>query len=171
VVNCSGHTFPVEKHLLDDAWAQSLDVNEVERGLLAEEGLLTSLDQLDTRVRRVVVIEDDGDARRLLRRVLQARGEYQIHEAAGGREGIELVRRHRPDLVLLDLMMPDIDGFQVLETIRADKDLADTRIIVITAKTLSASERRRLGDQIESLLQKGSFLDDDLLEEILATLQ
>jgi CheY-like chemotaxis protein len=68
-------------------------------------------------------------------------------------------------------MMPDIDGFQVLETIRADKDLADTRIIVITAKTLSASERRRLGDQIESLLQKGSFLDDDLLEEILATLQ
>jgi threonine synthase len=171
VVNCSGHTFPVEKHLLGDAWAQSLDVSEAERAELSEEGLLTSLDRLDTRVQCVVIIEDDPDARRLLRRVLQARGEYQIFEAEGGQEGIELVRRHHPDLVLLDLMMPGVDGFDVLETIRADETLDDTRIIVITAKTLTASERRRLSGQIELLLQKGSFLDDDLLEEILATLQ
>jgi CheY-like chemotaxis protein len=102
---------------------------------------------------------------------LQARGEYQIFEASGGREGIDLVRRERPDLVLLDLSMPEVDGFQVLETIKADKDLAGTRIIVITAKTLSAGERRRLSGQIELLLQKGSFLDDELLEEILATLK
>jgi CheY-like chemotaxis protein len=81
------------------------------------------------------------------------------------------VRRYRPDLVLLDLMMPDVDGFEVLETIRADDDLAETRIIVITAKSLTASERRRLSGQIELLLQKGSFMDDDLLEEILETLK
>jgi threonine synthase len=146
-------------------------VSEAERAGFTEEGLLTSLDRLDTRVQRVAIIEDDPDARRLLRRVLQARGEYQIFEAEGGREGIELVRHHRPDLVLLDLMMPGVDGFEVLETIRADQALANTRIIVITAKTLTASERRRLSGQIELLLQKGSFLDDDLLEEILATLQ
>lgn len=170
VVNCSGHTFPVEKHLLGDAWARSLDVGEAERPGLAEEGLLASLDHLDTRVQRIAIIEDDPDARRLLRRVLQARGEYQIFEAEGGREGIELVRLHRPDLVLLDLMMPEVDGFEVLETIRADEELTGTRIIVITAKTLTASERRRLSGQIELLLQKGSFLDDDLLEDILATL-
>ena len=171
VVNCSGHTFPVEKHLLGDAWAQSLDASEAERAGFTEEGLLTSLDRLDTRVQRVAIIEDDPDARRLLRRVLQARGEYQIFEAEGGREGIELVRHHRPDLVLLDLMMPGVDGFEVLETIRADQALSSTRIIVITAKTLTDGERRRLSGQIELLLQKGSFLDDDLLEEILATLQ
>jgi threonine synthase len=170
VVNCSGHTFPVEKHLLGDAWARSLDVSEAERPELAEEGLLASLDRLDTRVQRIAIIEDDPDARRLLRRVLQARGEYQIFEAEGGREGIELVRMHRPDLVLLDLMMPEVDGFEVLETLRADEELASTRIIVITAKTLTAGERRRLSGQIELLLQKGSFLDDDLLEDILATL-
>ena len=170
VVNCSGHTFPVEKHLLGDAWARSLHVSEAERPGLAEEGLLASLDHLDTRVQRIAIIEDDPNARRLLRRVLQARGEYQIFEAGGGREGIELVRLHRPDLVLLDLMMPEVDGFEVLETIRGDDDLASTRIIVITAKTLTASERRRLSGQIELLLQKGSFLDDDLLEDILATL-
>ena len=171
VVNCSGHTFPVEKHLLGDAWAQSLDATEAERAEIAEEGLLTSLDRLDTRVQRIAIIEDDPDARRLLRRVLQARGEYQIFEAKNGREGLEMVRRHRPDLVLLDLMMPEVDGFEVMETIRADEELADTRIIVITAKTLTAGERRRLSGQIELLLQKGSFLDDDLLEDILATLQ
>jgi threonine synthase len=126
---------------------------------------------LDTRVQRITIIEDDPDARRLLRRVLQARGEYQITEAAGGREGIELVRQQRPDLVLLDLMMPEVDGFEVLETIRADVELAHTRIIVVTAKTLTANERRRLSGQIELLLQKGSFLDDELLEDILTTLK
>jgi threonine synthase len=171
VVNCSGHTFPVEKHLLGDAWAQSLDVSEAERAGLAEEGLLASLDRLDTRVQRIAIIEDDPDARRLLRRVLQARGEYQIFEAEGGREGLDLVRQHRPDLVLLDLMMPEVDGFEVLETIRGDDALAATRIIVITAKSLTANERRRLSEQSELLLQKGSFLDDDLLEDILSTLE
>ena len=180
VVNCSGHTFPVEKFLLGDAWAQSVDVTKPATAGPAggsqgmgetEEGLLTSLDRLDSRVKRIAIVEDDSDARRLLRRVLQARGEYQIFEAAGGQEGIELVRRERPDLVLLDLMMPEVDGFEVLETIKADKELADTRVIVITAKTLSAGERRRLTGQIELLLQKGSFLDDELLEEILATLR
>jgi threonine synthase len=170
VVNCSGHTFPVEKHLLGDTWAQSLDATESERAESTEEGILTSLDSLDTRVHRIAIIEDDPNARRLLRRVLQARGEYQIFEAEGGYEGLDIVRRHRPDLVLLDLMMPGMDGFEVMETIRADEELADTRIIVITAKTLTAGERRRLSGQIEMLLQKGSFLDDDLLEEILVTL-
>jgi threonine synthase len=171
VVNCSGHTFPVEKHLLGDAWAQSLDANEGEHVGPTEEGLLTSLDSLDTRVQRIAIIEDDSDARRLLRRVLQARGEYQIFEAEGGRQGIDLVRQCRPDLVLLDLMMPEVDGFEVLETIRADAELSETRIIVITAKSLTASERRRLSGQIELLLQKGSFMDDDLLEDILETLK
>jgi threonine synthase len=181
VVNCSGHTFAVDKFLLGDAWAQSVDaskpaaaagpVSEPQGMGETEEGLLTSLDRLDSRVKRIAIVEDNPDARRLLRRVLQARGVYQIFEASGGREGIDLVRRERPDLVLLDLMMPEVDGFQVLETIKADKELADTRIIVITAKTLSAGERRRLSGQIELLLQKGSFLDDELLEEILTTLK
>jgi len=172
VVNCSGHTFPVEKHLLGEAWAQSVDVDEAGPAHHhTEEGLLTSLDRLDNRIQRIAIVEDDPDARRLLRRVLQARGDYQIFEAAGGREGLELVQEQHPDLVLLDLMMPEMDGFDVIEAIRARQDLADTRIIVITAKTLTSGERRRLSGQIESLLHKGSFLDDDLLEQILSTLR
>ena len=67
--------------------------------------------------------------------------------------------------------MPDMDGFEVLESLRSDAELADTRVIIITAKTLTANERRRLSGQIELLLQKGSFLDDDLLQDILTTLR
>jgi len=129
---------------------------------------------IDSEAAKVVAARSRGTPRianRLLRRVLQARGDYQIFEAEGGRQGIDLVRQHKPDLVLLDLMMPDVDGFEVLETLRADSELAETRIIVITAKSLTASERRRLSGQIELLLQKGSFMDDDLLEDILETLK
>ncbi len=169
VVNCSGHTFPVEKHLLGDVWAQDLDATwalpEAE-----EEGLLTSLDRLDTRIKRIAIVEDDPDSARLMRRILQARGDYQISEAYDGRAGLELIRQERPDLVLLDLMMPELDGFQVLDAMHQDERLHDTRVIVVTAKTLTPAERHRLSGRIERLLEKGSFLDDDLLEEILDTI-
>ena len=94
----------------------------------------------------------------------------KVEVARNGSETIEKIEKFNPDVLILDLMMPEVDGFEVLETIRADEALVDTRIIVITAKTLTAGERRRLSGQIELLLQKGSFLDDDLLEDILSTL-
>ena len=121
-------------------------------------------------VRRVVYIEDEQEMIDLVRLILTRR-KCEVIGASGGREGLDLVRRELPDAVLLDLMMPDMDGFEVLESLRSDAELADTRVIIITAKTLTASERRRLSGQIELLLQKGSFLDDDLLEEILTTLR
>lgn len=165
VVNCSGHTFPVEKHLLGDKWAQTVEVPT--QAPIAEDGLLGSLERLDGRVRSIAIIEDDPKATLLLRRILQTRGEYRIFEAHGGAEGIEMVRRERPDLILLDLMMPDVDGFAVLEALKADDDTRDVPVIVVTAKELSAAERERLTGRIEKLMQKGSFTDEELLEEIL----
>jgi threonine synthase len=78
-----------------------------------------------------------------------------------------MVRRERPDLVLLDLMMPDVDGFAVLEALKADEEVSDVPVVVITAQELTTAERERLSGQIEMLMQKGSFTDEDLLEEIL----
>jgi len=169
VVNCSGHTFPVEKHLLGDGWAQTVEVSLAMPHLPppTEEGLLGSLERLDGRVRSVAIIEDDPKATLLLRRILQTRGQYRILEAHGGAEGVEMVRRERPDLILLDLMMPDVDGFAVLEALKADDELGDVPVIVITAKELTAAERERLSGQIEALMRKGSFTDEELLEEIL----
>lgn len=165
VVNCSGHTFPVEKHLLGDEWAQTVEV--LTETTAVEEGLLGSLERLNGKVRSIAIIEDDPKARLLLRRILQTRGDYQIFEAQDGTTGLELVRRERPDIILLDLMMPGTDGFAVLEAIKADEKMSDVPVIVITAKELTAAERERLSGHIEMLMQKGSFTDEELLEQIL----
>jgi threonine synthase len=165
VVNCSGHTFPVEKHLLGEGWSQTVEV--LTETTAVEEGLLGSLERLNGKVQSIAIIEDDPKARLLLRRILQTRGEYQIFEAQDGITGLELVRRERPDIILLDLMMPGTDGFAVLEAIKADEKMSDVPVIVITAKELTAAERERLSGQIEMLMQKGSFTDEELLEQIL----
>jgi len=165
VINCSGHTFPVEKYLLGDEWARTLDIHEKEP--VVEEGLLGSLKQLDGRVHSIVIIEDDPQATLLLRRILQTRGEYRVFEAYDGATGLELVRREHPDLILLDLMMPVMDGFKVLEVLKSDQDLSGIPVIVVTAKELTNVERQRLSGRVDKLIQKGSFTDKELLEEIL----
>jgi threonine synthase len=164
VVNCSGHTFPVEKHLLGDEWAQTV---EMSTEMPAVEGLLGSLGKLNGRVRSIAIIEDDPKATLLLRRILQTQGEYRIFEAHDGVEGVELVCRERPDIILLDLMMPGMDGFEVLEALKANKEVSDVPVIVLTAKELTAAEQERLSGQIEMLMQKGSFTHEELVEEIL----
>jgi threonine synthase len=175
VVNVSGHTFPVEKHLLGNGWARTVDTAEAtalaSRSPAPREGLMTALNRLDGRVKRVAIIEDEPDAARLLRRILQARGKYQVFEARNGRAGLDLIRRERPDLILLDLMMPELDGFTLLEIVKSEEELRNVPIIVVTAKELTSDERRRLGGQVESLLEKGSFMEEDLLEDILEALQ
>ncbi|HIE39665.1 MAG TPA: pyridoxal-phosphate dependent enzyme [Anaerolineales bacterium] len=169
VVNCSGHTFPVEKHLLGEEWARTVELPAETPAI--EEGLLGSLEQLDRSVRRVAILEDDPSAVRLLRRILQACGDYQIFVAHDGRAGLEMIRRERPDVVLLDLMMPEVDGFAVLDALRADEELAGTPVIVVTAKELTTDEWARLSEQSQMLLQKGAFTDEELLREILGALE
>ncbi|MDQ7030466.1 MAG: response regulator [Ardenticatenia bacterium] len=133
-----------------------------------EEGLLTSFEELGGDVRRIAIVEDDEPARVLLRRILQAYGDFEIFEAADGRQGIEMIRQVMPDVVLLDLMMPEVDGYQVLETIKSDPKLQHIPVIVITAARLSSQERKRLDGHVRSLLQKGQFVDRELLESIQA---
>jgi threonine synthase len=168
VVNCSGHTFPVEKHLLGDEWAQTVEMpTEAPIAETPTEGLLGSLGQLDGRIRSIAIIEDDPKARLLLRRILQTRGDYRIVEAADGATGLEIVRREHPDVILMDLMMPGMDGFEVLDALKADEKVSDVPIIVVSAKELTAAERERLSGHIDKLMQKGDFTDEELLEEIL----
>ncbi len=173
VLNCSGHTFPVEKFLLGDNWAQSVEVSEREQlaQMPQEEGILASLERLDRRVRRVAIIEDNPDATLLLRRVLQAHGEYQIDEAHDGRAGLEMVRQQPPDLILLDMMMPELDGFGVLDGLKEDERLKDVPVIVVTAKDLTATEKRRLSGRVKGLLQKGTFLSTDLLDDVMKSIE
>lgn len=167
VVNCSGHTMTVEKHILGDQWQHSVDLSsQAKIPALPEEGLLSALEQVESQIRRIVVIEDNVDAARLIRRILQARGSYDVHLAHDGASGIRLIREVLPDMVVTDLMMPDVDGFAVIDTMKADKTMSRIPIVVVTAKDLTAKEKARLSGQIEMLLQKGSFIDEEFIESL-----
>jgi len=169
VVNCSGHTFPVEKHSLRAGWAR--EVQAPVEGPATEEGLLASLESLGRAVRRVAILEDDPNAARLYQRILQAHGDYEVSVARDGRTGLDMISRERPDVLLLDLMMPELDGFQVLEAMEADDELSRIPVIVVTAKVLTKSEKVRLGGQIQTLLEKGGSTDESLLHEVLDALE
>ena len=169
VICCSGHTFPVEKHLLDEDWTHDLDLSheaQAAKQAAPSEGILTSLEGLSQNVRRVAIIEDDPASALLVRRILQAQGNYGILEAHDGVTGLELIRRERPDLVLLDLMMPEMDGYTVVEHMKADPDLHEIPVIVITAATLTAAEKARLQGKVRATLRKGSFVDTELMEVV-----
>jgi threonine synthase len=167
VVNCTGHTFPVEKQILGDEWERSVDVSSAARPAMPEEGLLAALSLIDESVSRIAIIEDNPDAARLVERILRAHGDYEVLHADDGNAGIELVRAERPDLVVLDLMMPGVDGFGVLDALKGDEALRDVPVIVVTAKDLTPQERQRLNEQVAMLLHKGSFIDEGVLQDII----
>jgi signal transduction histidine kinase/CheY-like chemotaxis protein len=104
----------------------------------------------------VLVIDDDPVDRRLAAAALEPAG-YQVVTAAGGEEGLALIRRERPAVVLLDLLMADVDGFAVIEELRADPAIADVPIVVLTAKEMPPADRERLAGRISFLARKGSF--------------
>lgn len=85
---------------------------------------------------RVVCIEDEPEMIDLVRLILSRKG-FEVIGAHGGVEGLETVKREKPDLVLLDLMMPDMDGWEVYQKIKADKELRGIPIVVVTAKAQS----------------------------------
>jgi CheY-like chemotaxis protein len=86
--------------------------------------------------KRVLCIEDDAEMIDLIRLILERKG-FEVLEAVGGKEGLEVSRREMPDLILLDLMMPEVDGWEVFRQLRADEQLKDIPVIVVTAKAQS----------------------------------
>ena len=113
----------------------------------------------------VLVIDDDPVDRRLLAATLEPAG-YQVLTAVGGAEGLAAIRRERPAVVLLDLLMPDVDGFAVIEEVRGDPAIADVPIVVLTAKEMLPADRERLAGRISFLAQKGAFGRAELVELI-----
>jgi CheY-like chemotaxis protein len=112
--------------------------------------------------RRVLVVEDDESARTLIRRALEAEG-WEVDEAENGRVALERLGESHPALVLLDLMMPEMDGFQFLEALR-DGEAPQVPVVVVTAKELTHDDHMRLNGGVERIVQKGSR--DRFLHEI-----
>ncbi|MCK4692634.1 MAG: response regulator [Anaerolineales bacterium] len=86
--------------------------------------------------KRVVCIEDEPEMIDLVRLILGRKG-FKVIGANGGIEGLEIVRREKPDIILLDLMMPDMDGWEVYQQIKADTELRSIPVVVVTAKAQS----------------------------------
>jgi len=168
VVNCTGHTVPAEQFLFNEGWTRDIDLGKRQTETeTPEEGLLSALNNVTpNRFSRVVVVDDTSDARRLIRRILQSQGDFEIFEASNGREGIEMVTKELPDLVILDLMMPEMDGYAVIDELRSKQETANIPVIVATAKELTVDEKSRLQGQIQSLMLKGDFLNDEFLDEV-----
>jgi PAS domain S-box-containing protein len=111
---------------------------------------------------QVLIVEDDVETRALLRRML-AKGGWTVAEAVDGKDALEKLASVRPKLVLLDLMMPGVDGFGVIEAMRRDDNLRDIPVVVITAKDLNAREVQQLADHAQEVFRKGSYDRKDLL--------
>ena len=102
----------------------------------------------------VLVVEDDPAQREVARSILAAQG-WLVQEAANGRLALEALAGRRPDVVLLDLMMPEMDGFEFLAELRRHVDWRDIPVLVVTAMDLTDEARRRLNGGVERIIEKG----------------
>src|SRR6266568_2740709 len=111
---------------------------------------------------RVLVVDDEAANRTWLTRILEPAG-FHVIIASGGREAIEIAKADPPDLVLLDLMMPEVTGFDVVEALRADPRTHDTPIMILTARHLTEADKRHLNGHVSTILSRGSLGAADLL--------
>jgi GAF domain-containing protein/CheY-like chemotaxis protein/anti-sigma regulatory factor (Ser/Thr protein kinase) len=113
----------------------------------------------------VLVVDDDLPLRQLMRRILEREG-FTVTEAENGRVALERAREAAPGLVVLDLMMPEMDGFEFVAEFRRHEAWRAIPIIVVTAKDLSDDDRERLNGGVERILQKGAYTREALLREV-----
>lgn len=116
---------------------------------------------------RLLLVEDEAPIRQLLAGTLREQG-WIVDEAGDGRSALDLARSRRPQLILLDLLLPSMHGLDVIAEIRNDPDCRAVPIIVMTAAALGPEDRRRLQGQVERILDKGLFGRDEMLREIRA---
>ena len=113
----------------------------------------------------VLLVEDDAATRDVTRRILEKEG-WRVTEAENGRVALEQMERERPNLILLDLMMPEMDGFEFASCVRLHPEWRSIPIVVLTAKDLSARERQGLSGQVETILHKKSGSREALLNQV-----
>ena len=114
---------------------------------------------------RVLLVDDDDMLRRSMRQVLE-KDRWEVFEAENGRVALAQIAQAPPDVIVLDLMMPEMDGFEFVVELRSRSAWRDIPVVVITAKDLSADERARLNGAVAQVLQKGASDMDELLREI-----
>ena len=138
-----------------------------------EDDLLISLNRLngDGSIREVLVIDDDPNDLRLIGKMLSEHGRYKATLAEGGQAGWNAIASMIPHAIVLDLFMPEVDGFTILESLRSDKKLRNLPVIVITGADLTGEQQKQLDNLGQRLLQKSSLKEKDLISTIEDALQ
>ena len=114
---------------------------------------------------RVLLVEDDADQRVRVSGWLEGQ-QWVVQEAANGREALAQLQTDKPDVILLDLMMPEMDGFAVVAALQKEPNWRDIPVIVITARDLDGKDRERLNSGVQSVLVKEAFRPGELVERI-----
>ena len=114
---------------------------------------------------KVLIAEDNAVNRELLRELLELRG-YSVLEACDGQEALHMIEQAQPELLLLDIGMPVMDGFEVIRHVRQEATLRDLPILVMTGKSLTPEESALLGRETQALLQKNGFWQQQLIAEV-----
>jgi len=118
----------------------------------------------------VLVVDDDADSRELICRLLEKEG-LRPTEAENGQDALQQMHKVRPALIILDLMMPVMDGFEFLEAIHQVPELSNIPVVIITAKDLTAEDRERLAGGVQAILQKGAVDQKKFLHNLTAILE
>ncbi|MFO0752410.1 MAG: response regulator [Thermodesulfovibrionales bacterium] len=141
-------------------------VKPVDRATLLKKLQEQSFDTKRTRRNATILcIDDKQEVLELLTSILEPAG-YVVVTAGSGKEGIEKAAAGKPDLIILDLMMPEVDGFEVVQKLKENTVTNDIPIFILTAKDLSVEDRLRLAGKVESFVQKSHFTKEDLLAYI-----
>jgi len=144
---------------------------------ILEDELVAAVNRLElpteNLINEILVIDDDPSVFQLVELALQHEPGYKLTFANGGFAGLDQLKNQKPDGVILDLMMPDLDGFSILETMQGDPQLRDIPVIILTAADLTMEERTRLELNKREILEKDNFKGSQLinfLENALTTL-
>jgi CheY-like chemotaxis protein len=113
----------------------------------------------------VLMVEDDPATRAMTRKILEKEG-WKVTEAENGHRALDCMAQERPSLILLDLMMPEMDGFEFTEQVRLHPEWRRIPIVVVTAKDLTTGERRRLNGYVETILHKADDSREALLNQV-----
>ena len=166
----SGLTPEVEKHILGDLLSVDVEIENQEPAQL-REGLQAALERLDERTTTVLIVDDNLDDAHLVRRILEARKTYRVFHSNDPWDGLAQARQRRPDLIILDMMMPGLDGIGVLEELKLDKRTEQIPVIVVSAKDVSPEERQRFMGQVAAVYQKGSLPPRAFADQVVEVLE
>jgi adenylate cyclase len=129
------------------------------------DDLIAALRRVAPHCRRLLVVDDDPNVADLVRQSLEDQP-YRIDVAEDGLAALEAIATQRPDVLLLDLLMPRMDGFEVIASLQKDPERRDIPVIVLTAKTLTRQEKRLLNEHALAVIQKGALDRDSLMAEL-----